>query len=44
MPRAYEIGAAFSNAIQYDARGRRIATTNNFRLELEKVNHVWPLE
>ncbi|WP_312731435.1 hypothetical protein [Atlantibacter hermannii] len=44
MPREYEIGDAFSNAIQLDARGRRIVTTNNFRLELEKVNHVWPLE
>jgi len=26
------------------AEGAGIVTTNNFRLELEKVNHVWPLE
>ncbi len=44
MPRQYEIGSAFNNAIKLDARGRRIVNTESFRLKLEKVNHVWPLE
>ncbi|WP_313619497.1 hypothetical protein [Pantoea septica] len=44
MPRKYEIGSVFSSATQLDGRERRIVTTNNFRLELEKMNHVWPLE
>lgn len=44
MARDYEIGAAFRSAAQLDGRGRRVVTTNAFRLELEKLNHVWTLD
>lgn len=44
MPRDYEITTAFKDAIKLDAKNRRLVTTNDFRLALEKYNHHWPLE
>lgn len=44
MPREYEIKIAFSNAVAMDVKGRQIVTTIDFRVTLERYNHIWTLD
>lgn len=44
MAREIDIHAAFTGAINRDARGRQILTTAAFQKRLDDANHVWTLQ